>query len=409
MTKKLLILLIGLCLTVQGIGQNFGYKFPEHKRKVTIPFELRNNHIILPLSVNGLKLKFILDTGVRYTILVDRVYADFLRIEYVRRVELLGADRNQKMGAFVAPGVNIQIKDIGNNSETLLVLEEDFLQFEKIFGADVQGIIGYELFKNFVVKIDYDNEVLTIYKPEKFKKPKPKRYKSYHMHFRFAKPYLETTITLENQDTVHGKLLIDTGASFDLLLDVNTSKKIRYPEKTISGDLGRGLGGLVEGLIGRVNHLDMMPYEFDGVITFFQEDSIFTDLSELTNRIGIIGGGILSRYKVIFDYPNQIMYLRKGKKYKEPFNFNMSGIVLEDGNNEAPFFVVKEIVPDSPAAKAGIMVGDKIVRLNGTYGKFLTRIYIQSEFKSKAGKRIKLRIIRNGVVMHKRFLLTEMI
>jgi len=407
--KKNLFLIFGLFFTFQLFGQNFGYKFPEYKRKVTIPFELRNNHIIIPLKVNGLDLKFILDTGVRYTILVDRVYSDFLRVEYVRRVELVGADRTQKMGAFVAPGIQVNINNIINDSETLLVLEEDFLQFEKIFGTDVQGIIGYELFKNFVIKIDYDNEVINIYKPEKFRKPKKRQYNAYPLLFKFAKPYIETTIRLENQDTVHGRLLLDTGASFDLLLDINASPKIQYPEKTINGDLGRGLGGMVEGLIGRVNKLDVLPYEFDGVITFFQEDSIFSDLSELTNRVGIIGGGILSRYKVIFDYPNQIMYLRKSKRFKDPFNFNMSGIVLEDGNNIAPYFVVLEVIKNSPASEAGIKAGDKITRLNGSHGKYLTRIYIQNEFKSKAGKRIKLRIIRNGIVMKKRFLLRELI
>mgnify|MGYP000123774032 CR=1 FL=1 len=196
------------------------------------------------------------------------------------------------------------------------------------------GIIGYELFKDFVVKIDYNNKKLILYKHKSFKYNQ-RRYETFDIELSYGKPYINTPISLHNKDTVNGRFLLDTGASFDFLLDVNSSPKITFPPKTIRGDLGRGLGGLLDGVVGRVDSLMFSPFSFQEVITFYQNDTIFSELNELTNRNGIIGDGILKRFIAIFDYKNKKLYLRKGRDYNAPFKFDMSGILLEDGENES--------------------------------------------------------------------------
>ena len=405
---QLLFLVFGLMFFHQSaMAQKFGYVFTGNQKRVTLPFEIVNNLIVIPVKVKGVTLRFILDTGVKNTLLVNRIYSDLLQIKYQRRISLLGVDRNQEMSALVAPNIKMELAGIVNENETLVILEEDYLQFEKIFDADIQGIIGYEFLRPFVVKIDYDRKVLVLYKHGQFK-PR-RRYKPYDLELNYGKPYLKSQLTFENKDTFLANLLIDTGASFDLLLHVGVDTAITLPSKTLKGDLGRGLGGILDGLIGRVSNLDIMPYNFKEVITYYQDVESFEHLSELKTRHGIVGSGILGRFVVVLDYRNRTMYLKRGRKYKKPFLFNMSGIIIENGNNAGKSFRIKEVLPNTPGAAVDLRTGDEIIRLNGVRGSYLTRIFIKNIFKRRVGKKIRLTIIRDGQKIKKTFRLEKLI
>ena len=47
------------------------------------------------------------------------------------------------------------------------------------------------------------------------------------------------------------------------------------------------------------------------------------------DRIGSVGGEILKRFTVVFDYQNEQMYLKKNKDFNAPFNYNKSGIKIQ--------------------------------------------------------------------------------
>jgi predicted aspartyl protease len=389
--------------------KRYGYHMTNYQKKITIPFEVYNNLIILQIRMDGLPLRFILDTGVHHTILVKREYADIIGLQFDREVSLLGADKNQIMIAYVSNEVNMSFGNIVNERERLLVLEQDYLEFERLFGANVHGIVGFEIFRQFVIKINYTSKTITLYRKDKFKVPKKKKYQDYYISIENTKPYINMNVTLENEDTVQAKFLLDTGASFDLLLDINSSDKIDFPKNSITGDMGHGLGGALEGKIGRVDKLDFKPFALQKITTFYQNDTIFNELIEHNHRHGIIGGGVLSRFIVIFDYPNNLVYLKKNSKYKIPFYFNMSGIILADNNNYSKSHLIKKVLPNSPASEAGILPGDKIIKMGASGSPELTKILIKTEFKTKEGKKIKLTILRDGKTLIKYIKLRELI
>jgi len=342
--------------------------------------------------------------------LVKREYADVIGMEFDREVSLLGADKNQIMKAYVANDVNMTLGDhIVNEREVLLVLDEDYLEFERLFGVSVQGIVGFEIFRSFAVKISYSNKTITLYNKDKFKAPRSKKYHDYYISIESTKPYMKMNATLDNKDTIRGKFLLDTGASFDLLLDINSSDKIDFPENVIDGDMGHGLGGALDGKIGRIQQIDFEPFVFEKMTTFYQDDTTFNKLIDDHERNGIIGGGVLSRFTVIFDYPSNLVYFKKNRKYKEPFYYNMSGIVLADTDNNAASHVIKEVLPNSPASEAEIIPGDKIIKMTGLQFPELTRTYIKTIFKTKKGKRIKLTILRGEKILTKHITLRELI
>ncbi|MCK5701681.1 MAG: hypothetical protein KAI29_11030, partial [Cyclobacteriaceae bacterium] len=92
--KYLLRNIFCICLLFPGcpgICQNLGFYFEKNANKVKVHFELHNNLIVIPITLNDTyTLNFILDTGVRPTILINKEISDALGVGYQRSIELFG-------------------------------------------------------------------------------------------------------------------------------------------------------------------------------------------------------------------------------------------------------------------------------------------------------------------------------
>ena len=86
------IFVLAICLLPQLVkAQNLGFSLTEGHSKVSIPIEIYNNLIVVPVVLNGrLPLRFILDTGVRTTILTEKAFSDFLHMTYARKYTISG-------------------------------------------------------------------------------------------------------------------------------------------------------------------------------------------------------------------------------------------------------------------------------------------------------------------------------
>ena len=108
--------------------------------------------------------------------------------------------------------------------------------------------------------------------------------------------------------------MVDTGASHAILLDPNSNESIQVPDKYITSHLGRGLAGDIQGKIGRLKALDMEKFQFNDIITTFPDKENYLQSYDKVYRNGTMGGGILSRFRTIFDFVNGYIYLKKNKK-----------------------------------------------------------------------------------------------
>ena len=166
--KVLVFLLISqLIVNKRSIAQikteplRFGFEIEDNKKSVSIPFELINNLMVVDVLFQGVvPLKFIIDTGVTNTVLIEKLYADVLEIEPDRKMSLVGAAGGKEVEAFIVNSISINLKGIKGSQIPLLILAEDYLKLEESMGIKVHGILGYDLFKNFVVKIDYINHII---------------------------------------------------------------------------------------------------------------------------------------------------------------------------------------------------------------------------------------------------------
>jgi predicted aspartyl protease len=379
-------------------GQTLGFTINDDKKKVQIPIQIQNNLVVVPIILNDvLPLKFIIDTGVRTAILTQKAFADILQLPYNRKYSIAGPGGEKIVEAYVTTNVSLTLPGVTGRGHSILVLEEDYLELRNVLGTDVHGILGYELFSRFIVEIDYEKKVMTLTLPEKFKKRR--KFDEIPMLIEDTKPFILTPLTIFGDNALTAKLLIDTGASHGLLLDPASDERICVPENTVSAIIGRGIGGDITGRTGRIQELKLGHFAMQNVLVNFPDPNSYIDTLKTTAsfRHGTIGGEILSRFAVVFNYPQGLLYLKKNSDFKKKFYLNLSGINLSAKGASLNSFEVIEVRKLSPAERAGIKVGDELYSVKGLSTKDYRLNEVNAMLNTKPGKKIKIGILRNGV------------
>ena len=385
------------------------FTFEGNSKKIEIPFEYQNNFILVKIRLNEfIPLTFIFDTGAEYTILAKKDFTDLLGVNYDREFKLIGADLKTTIIAHLAKNIDISLPGITARSQNILVLAKNYFNFEEYAGEQVDGILGADFFRHFIVKIDYKRRKITLLNPKETEIPKG--YTSYPIKIKSGKPFIDNNIFLRDSLSIPAEFLIDTGAGLSLLLYTNTHPDFKLPEKTVTGNIGIGLGGFMEGYLGRIKSLNLTPYSFSNIITNFQElPQVTLDSTLLVSRDGLIGNGVLSRFTVMIDYYRSQLYLKPRKKYNRKFAYDRSGIITIASGKDLKDFEIKDILPNSPAAEAGLLPGDRIIKVSGIPKAFLSLPTINKKLMGRIGKKKKVVVKRKGERLVFQFRLKKLI
>lgn len=364
----------------------------------------------MPIVLNKqLQLKFILDTGVPTSILTEKSYSDILKILYTKKYILNGPGNTRPVEAYLANDVTIDMPGVYGKGHALLVLGEDYLELKNTMGIPVHGILGYELFSRFVVKIDYRNKKMVLQQPAHFKPGK--RYEGLPMTIENTKPFIQTTVQLNDSTKLLAKVMVDTGASHGLFLETSSDEKIIVPDRNILCIIGRGIGGDIRGKVARINFMLFGKFTLENILVSFPEGNDFKDTlrSNYVFRNGSLGGDILSMFTVVFNYGDEKIFFKKSKSLKKKFEYNLTGLrVMATGLTLHEFEVI-QVDENSPAQRAGIMPGDRIVSINNVSLNNYDLAMVNSFFNARLGKKMKLLIIRNNEEIKKEFRLESQI
>ena len=409
---KFLFTIILLFVIGSAACQPLGFSINDGQHKVKIPIEIQNNLIIIPVILNNqLPLKFILDTGVRTTILTEKTYSDILQLEYTKKYSISGPGGEKLIEAYITNNVSIDLPGVHGEGHTMLVLETDYLELRNFLGTDIHGVLGYEIFSRFIVEIDYSNKLLVLTQAEKFRPSR--KYQQLRMVVEDTKPYVFTQVNMDNSSArLDLKLLVDSGASHGLILEPETNTGIRVPKKNLESVIGRGLGGIITGRVGRIKSLKLGKYSIDNPIANFPDINSYNDTLKIgynTSRNGALGGEVLSRFNIIFDFPHEKLYVKKNHDFKKNFYFNMSGLNLKAIGASLRKYEISEVRKNSPGERADVKVGDQLITINGLIANDLELNNINGYFNSKPNRKITLEIIRNGVKLKKSFRLESQI
>ena len=379
-----------------------GFALDNGVESVELSFIRESNLIIVPIKLNGQgPFNFILDTGSESGMVFEKWVIGENNLVDARTVPVYAADGNKVTDLLVASNLNVRLEGVNAEHQSMLVLQEDYIDIKNVIGMHAHGILGSEIFNRFVVEIDYERKILKLTDPTKFKRPRG--YKRYKISIENFRPFIEAKIKQKKNKTKDVKLLIDTGASSALFLDAEKYDDIYFPKKTINHTLGRGLAGVVEGKVGRVNRLSMGKFRFRKVTTSFPENWNVSKQrsSEKGDRHGTVGADVLARFKVILDYHHGYVYLKKAAGFGDKFKFNAAGMNIMATGEELNAYHITEIIPKSSAEKAGLQIGDEIIAIDGKPAFFYSLTDVNTLFRSEFGKSLTL-IIRRGKELHKK-------
>ncbi|APG61283.1 aspartyl protease family protein [Christiangramia salexigens] len=427
----------------ESFSQNV-FDIENEKGEYRQKFELVNGLVIIPVEVNGRELSFLLDTGVDSTILFSFAEEDSIQLKNPSVIYLKGLGEGEPLRALKSTHNTIKMGDVIGRNQSIYILEGGVLNISNRLGVAINGIIGYEFFKDFVVKFNYDREVMDIYQNWRYDYKKCKRCVELPLSFYKNKPYISVEIELENSAPQMVNMLLDSGSGDAVWLLENPEKNINIPNESFNDFLGFGISGSVYGQRSRINKLSVGKFDLNQVTVSFP-DSLYTQNTETDEyRDGSIGSQVLERFHSIFDYSRRKLILKPNRNFRKAFEYNMSGVVLEHSGynivkseniNSIPFelesdngdaltlyqskrqveyvleasYSVAEIRPGSPAEIAGLKVGDEILRLNRRPVYKYNLQKLAQIFSSKEGKRIKLEIMRGEIFMEIEFKLKRIL
>lgn len=419
-----------------------GFQFETKKKKVVIPFELINNLIFIPLNVNGVALNFLLDSGLDETILLSLDDPETLNLKNVEKIKLRGLGSKESIEGLKSTHNNISVKGLIDNNHSLYIVLDQSFNFSSHVGIPVNGIIGYSFFKDNLVEINYERKKITVYNDAKYIQRKiKKQYQSIPISIEKKKPYAQVTIGMEANE-FSAKLLVDLGNSDAVWLFKDKNSNIKVPDKNLDDFLGMGFSGDVMGKRARIPKFSIAKFEFDNPIIAFPDSASIRSVTMVKNRLGSIGGEILKRFTVIFDYKNEQLFLKKNSQYDLPFQYNKSGIELQNEGMQwvqetvslpttvkenafdatankiqdfkykfslKPIFSISNVRKNSPAAECGLRKGDVLVRINKVPTFKYSLQEINEILKSDEGKWLNFEIERNGQSLLFRFQLKSIL
>jgi predicted aspartyl protease len=315
--------------------------------QVVVPFSLIDNHIYVDVAVNGKgPFSFIVDTGANNILTPGTAKALGLTSEGC--IETHGA-----AGPVSDSGVvrlsEIRIGDAVIMSQVVYVMPLPPVEVEGIACA---GVIGFETFRRFVIRIDYAAGTIMFIRPDSFD---PSDAGSV-IELKFYGHMPEVEGTFEGRPC---KLDIDTGSRAELSLtkpfvDANALCN-DHPERVDAID-GWGINGPVRSRVIRSDGLRIGDVIVKDVVASMatEEHGALADAA----YDGNIGSKLLKRFIVTFDYTRQRMYLKRSPRpANDTGSYDRAGLWI----NAAPdAFEVVGITPNGPAAAAGLNVGDRI-------------------------------------------------
>lgn len=439
--KKILIFVLLFCSFLSSQLRAQHYQLEGSKKVQKVKFQLLNNLIIVPLEVNGAKLSFVLDSGVNKPILFNLANQDSIQLNNVSEVTINGLGEGDAINALRSHGNSFKLGAVTNSLQELYVVMDSDINFSSSLGIPVHGIIGFDLFRDFVVEVNYQNQYIKFHDPVTYRYRKKAKTDALEISLDGTKAYVKASVVLENDKKLAVKMLLDTGSSDAVWLFENDS--ITLPRNNYDDFLGKGLSGDVYGKRTRLSQVQIGSFVFKDAKAAFPDMSVYDVIKDMGDRNGSFGGGLLKRFNIVFDYPNKKISLKKNTYFKLPFQYNSSGIDLQHAGvryiseritnsntvipedkmtygsvqiilqgatrlSLVPEIIVSGIRAGSPASSSGLKEGDVILAVNG---KRIHRYKLQEILEmlnQKKDKRVKVLVSRSNRDLIFSFMLEEL-
>jgi hypothetical protein len=387
-SKRLTALFLLMLSAAAGILPGMAPAAQKAADPLVIPFELVTRHILIKVKINSVPLWFIFDTGDRVAIL-DLERAKSLGLSLQGEVNVGGAGAGTLKGATVRDASVTVIGAEANPQPVAMAIPLGGLAPR--FGHVIDGIIGADFIKQFVVEIDYPSRVLRLHDKNKFVySGSGEILPLTFVHGGY--PVIDAEVTAAGRTPVKGRFVLDFGSGASLALHTPFVQQQNLPppsQKTIRAMGAGGAGGKITGRSGRVSALKIGKFQIDNPLTLFSEDK---NGAFATSEIqGNIGQMILSKFKALLDYERDRIILEPNTSLKDPIAPLSSGLKIIAEGDDYRTFRIDELLEDSPAIEAGLQKDDVVLAVDGQPAAEFTLTKLMERFEHPDPKKLTIR------------------
>jgi hypothetical protein len=326
--------------------------------RATTPLRLEAGVVLVDVSINGRPpAPFILDTGGHAILTADAAKKMGLQTRGQ------GVSTGSGPGSMSTSYTKVSDTALGDAHVRDLpfsVMPFSYGFYERGEGQEpIAGILGLEMFERFAVTFDYDRGELRLQPFDHGQAPPAAEGDALTLRFTDDMP-----LTVAQQDGHDGVFGIDTGNAGYTLTFPQWAERNGMAARYANGapiPTG-GVGGIFTAHIAHAHELMLGKQRLDNVIAMLSR----ADAGATGNpsEAGNIGQDVLSRFNVHFDYRRQQMVLMP-RTNAPATHYAMAGIRVTKKQEQPDRFEVINVMPDSPAAQAGLKQGDAIVAANG--------------------------------------------
>jgi predicted aspartyl protease len=330
-----------------------GARITDPSGVTTVPIELENNHIYADALVDGKKVRVIVDTG--GVNLLTPASAKRLGITAEGKLAAAGVGE-ERADLALAHGREVRLGSAVLENPVFYVIDLGTLPAAE--GTEIDGLVGFEMFRRFRVTIDYAAKTLTLADPARFKPPEGAHVVPFDLADRI--PIVTGTL-----DGLPVRITVDTGSRSSLTLHGPFVKQHGLVERYGAASetvVGWGVGGPSRGRPARLGTLTLGDVAVKGIAgdLFTGTKGSFAN----PDHSGNLGGGVLRRFTVAFDYDAKKMYLAPNQDFGRPDAYDRSGLFLfEDEDGKA--LRVMAVAAGSAGERAGLAADDRIEGVDG--------------------------------------------
>ena len=387
---------VAIMATVSGVAFLSYASTPSASVSITVPIELVSNLPFLPVHVNGSDtLNGILDSGAGLTV-VDPHVASALGLLSAGSIKAggfgQGTDQtlhlvNHANLSFGSPGTELSLSD-----QTIAVLPIDYIGSQT--GHRTDALFGSNLFKNFRVTVDYARGKAVF---ASFNAPFHAAGAAVPIDVSGNVPVVDVTLTGETGVEVKTKFVVDIGTTGALIVSkqfMDAHPELSTGHKSVKAPSVSAVGGTIESKLVRLTGLTLGPFHLASPIAVVPTQT--AGVLAMPGVAGLLGGEVLNRFTVTWDYRRQQMWLLPNNRLHRPFEADASGLHLVARGTSLDEIYIDEVLSGSAADQAGLRAGDRIVKADGR----ALRLWELGKILTHTDRVVSLTIARDGTERH---------
>ena len=287
---------------------------------------------------------------------VNRTQPSLFQLDSTAATSSIDPDRAKELAIadFESPVLNMSGVDV-----TLASLAESANpDFTARVGRAYEGTLGTDFFNGAVIEVNYARQTVRLYDPSY---QYAGRGKAIHESFVAGVPVVRAKISVAGGKPVEGDFAVNTALNASVLISEKfaESHKLRPHRTTPSTEFGPSDD---PAMLARVTEFDLGPYAVAQPIGVFAKHGPVLDRDK--RLAGEIGGGMLRRFIVTFDYPHQQIIFDPSSDFRADEFEDMSGLAVVAGGPGLKRFEVTEVWPHTAGAEAKVHKGDIIEGIN---------------------------------------------